>query len=125
MKQLLLICAVGVLVGCGTTLDPELELGIRRDILKREGDLTAEDLAKVDGLSMHGWKVTDATAQGASKFQNITSLSMSSPVITDAGLKDMAKLQKLEGLFLNRTQVTKAGVAEFKKVLPNCKITGP
>jgi len=103
MKQLLLICAAVVLVGCGKkSLDPILEKAVRRELKKPTGKLTEADLAKVTALSFRGTK------------------------ITDSGLKEVAKLQKLGRLILfNNSQITDAGVAELKKALPSCEIEGP
>ena len=103
MKQILVMMAAVVLVGCGekaTIADPFVEKAVRKSLEKSEGQLTAADLEKV------------------------TSLRLPFPQITDVGLKELAKLQNLEELYLP-TQITKAGVAELKKALPNCKIYGP
>jgi len=113
MKQLLLICAVVALVGCGTIsetnqnvpekliADPIVEKEIRERLKKSTGELTEADLEKVTHLDLRGTE------------------------ITDEGLKDAAKLQKLTSLYLNDTQVTKAGVAQLKKALPKCNILSP
>ena len=127
MKQLLLIFAMVVLVGCSndtpetsqsaeaepqvaskpTPVSPAdekliVEKEIRRSLKKPKGELTEADLEKVTRLDLHDTK------------------------ITDAGLKELAKLQKLAELYLNDVrEVTKAGVAELQKALPNCRIAGP
>ena len=64
VKQLLLICAVVALVGCGTTSwvsdpsDPnnvKIEKKIRSNLKKPKGELTKADLAKVTRLALHAW----------------------------------------------------------------------
>ena len=113
MKQILVMMAAVVLVGCSKETsepspparekliaDPIVEKAIRDRLNKPEGGLTKADLEKVTALTL-----------GGNKF-------------SDAGLKELVKLQKLERLSLLGTKVTEAGVAELKKALPNCRISG-
>ena len=118
MKQILLILAAVVLVGCfndtrktapkksplaikNIIADPIVEKAIRNVLGKPVGRLTESDLKRTRALMLNNTQ------------------------ITDEGLKDVAKLQNLTGLDLSRTQVTKAGVAELQKALPNCAIASP
>ena len=111
MKQVLVMMAAVVLVGCGTTkvdpnapaniADPIVEKAVRKSLEKPEGKLTEADLAKVTRLGLWSTK------------------------ITDEGLKEVVKLQKLDTLRLYGTQITDVGLAELKKALPNCEIYGP
>ncbi len=68
MKQLLLICAVVALVGCGTTSwvsdpsDPnnvKIEAAIRKAAKKPTGELTKADLEKVTNLDLSGRQLTE------------------------------------------------------------------
>ena len=115
MKQLLLICAVAALVGCGTTkVGPNAPANINDFVLERE---VREELSTA--FSKFKGELTNAD------LEKVFEIDLNNTSITDACLKEVAKLQKLEGLFLRRTQVTKAGVAELKKALPNCYISSP
>ena len=127
MKQLLLICAVVVLVGCGKkSLDPILEKAVRKELKKPTGELTKADLEKVTALSFRGTKITDSGLKEVAKLQKLETLDLNTTQITDAGLKELAKLQQLGRLILfNNSQITDAGVAELKKALPSCEIEGP
>ena len=124
MKQILLMMAAVVVLGCGKKKDPNtgvvnpnkpslkaipeklitdpiVEKAVRKSLKKPEGELTEADLG------------------------NVIELILADTQITDEGLKEMAKLQKLKMLRIRGTKVTKAGVAELKKALPNCQIDGP
>ena len=135
MKQILVMMAVVVLVGCGTTKidpnapaninDPIVEKAVRKSLKKPEGKLTEADLANVAGLSLSATKITDAGLKEVAKLQELKKLFLFKNQITDASLKELAKLKKLKFLSLANTQVTEAGVAELRKALPNCEIEGP
>ena len=106
MKQILVMIAAAVLVGCGKSrpvniADPIVEKEVRKRLEKPEGKLTEADLKKVTRITLMLTK------------------------ITDEGLKEVAKLQQLTYLNLAKVKVTDAGVAELKKALPNCDIYGP
>ena len=104
MKQILVMMAVVVLVGCGekaVIADRVVERAVRKSLKKPEGKLTEADLEKV------------------------TSLNLGRTQITDEGLKEVAKLQQLAIIDLDFTKVTKTGVAELRKALPNCRFTAP
>ena len=77
MKQLLLICAVVALVGCGTTSwvsdpsDPnnvKIEKKIRSKLKKPAGELTKADLEKVHTLFLNDLQLTDV--KGLEKLTN-------------------------------------------------------
>ena len=153
MKQILLMLAAVVLVGCVKKAepftDPIVEGAVRESLEKPEGEFTANDLEKVTGLDLSrtkitdaglkevarmqkiiildltATKITDAGLKEVAKLQSLESLWMNGTKITDAGLKEVAKLQSLERLYLLATQTTKAGVAELREALPNCEISGP
>ena len=138
MKQILVMLAVVVLVGCGEKdlrapqaknpqapkatsakliADPIVEKAVREKLEKPEGELTEADLEKVIDLSFT--QITDAGLKEVAKLQQLTHLLLNYTQITDAGLKDVAKLQRLEALSLFGTKVTEASEAELKGALPN------
>ena len=96
MKQILVMMAAVVLVGCSNDTrkaapdpadeklitDPIVEEAVRESLEKPEGILTVADLEKV------------------------TSLRLPFRQITNVGLKEVAKLQNLEKLYLVDTKVT-------------------
>ena len=111
MKSLMLMFAV-VLVGCTSTStswvsDPGnpqnifVERVIRAKIGKSKGELTKEDLKKVNELFLADTK------------------------ITDEGLMMLAKLKNLENINVFDTSVTEVGKAKLQKALPKCFILGP
>ena len=120
MKQLLLICAVVALVGCGkkkdgntgvvnpnkpspkavpvNIADPIVEKAIRKSLKKPTGELTKADLEKVTVLWLADNQLTEVP-------------------------EDLEKLTQLEGLWLeDNPALTKAQIAELQKALPNCEI---
>ena len=114
MKQILVVIAAVVLVGCsnGTRMadvlvppsdeklitDSIVETAVRKSLKKPEGELTEADLG------------------------NVIELILTDTQITDEGLKELAKLQNLDFVSLWDTQITRAGVDDLKKALPNCLI---
>ena len=144
MKQILVMMAAVVLVGCGdgarkaapkkapsaeekaiSIADPIVEEAVRESLEKPEGEITEADLAKVPYLNLSNTKITDAGLKEMAKFKNLKILDLSSTQITDAGLKELAKLQNLGILELYSTKITGVGVAELKKALPGSNINGP
>ena len=137
MKQILLMMAAMVLVGCGTTkldpnapaniTDPIVEEGVRNFLRKPTGELTNAELANVTALNtalnLYATLITDAGLKEVTKLQNLTELYLGGTKITDAGLKEVAKLRNLTNLSLTDTKITDAGAAELKKALPKCEIT--
>ena len=142
MKQLLLICAVVMLVACGkkaaplpATDDPNeknklitnrsLEEDIRESIKKPYGKLTESDLEKVELLVVFGY-MDDEGLKELAKLQNLERLILSvhpdnaydksKTKITDEGLKEIAKLQNLTSLSLSRSQITDEGLKELAKL---------
>ena len=76
---------------------PVIEKAIRKELKKREGELTKADLEKVPVLNLNGNQLTS--------------------------VKGLEKLTKLEYLDLRFNPVlTKAQIAELQKALPKCKI---
>ena len=146
MKQLLLICAVVALVGCGgskekvtpetqakaepkkpeavpvvtVTIDnPILEKAIREYLGKPAAELTQADLEKVKALDFSSNKLT--SVNGLEKLTQLTMLNLEDNQLTD--VKGLENLTKLGGLHLsNNPALTKAQIDELKKALPKCKI---
>ena len=140
MKQILLMMAAVVLVGCGTTKidpnapanisDPLVEKAVRGELKKPQGELTNADIEKVTSLFLNDTKITDAGLKDVAKLQQLTTLFLHGTKITDAGLKEVAKLQKLEMLWLRDTKITDEGLKDVAKLqkltfldLSNTKIT--
>ena len=144
MKQILLMMAAVVLVGCGSTkveppqaseaepqvvskptpvspadekliADPIVEQVIRRRLKKPEGELTEADLENVTALELYDTRITDADLKDLAKLQKLDRLWLFGTQITDVGLKDVAKLQKLTHLDLRRTKITDEGLKEVAK----------
>jgi internalin A len=146
MKQILLICAVMALVGCGgskekvtpetqakaepkkpeavpvvtVTIDnPILEKAIREYLGKPAAELTQADLEKVKALDFSSNKLT--SVNGLEKLTQLTMLNLEDNQLTD--VKGLENLTKLNGLHLsNNPALTKAQIDELKKALPNCYI---
>ena len=122
MKQLLLICAVAVLVGCGKAspaveiVDPTVEKAVRAALFWPKGELTEADLQDITYLNLKDTKITDAGLKDVAKLQNLSIFFSIRTQITDEGLKDLAKLQKLEWLNLSDTKITDAGLKEVAKL---------
>ena len=117
MKQLLLICAVVALVGCGkkhdgntgvvnpnkpspkavpvNIADPIVEKAIRKSLKKPTGELTKADLEKVTRLSLKNIQLTEVP-KGLEKLTQLTSLHLWKNQITDlTPLKDLTQLTTL------------------------------
>ena len=126
MKQLLLICAVVALVGCGLRLDgsmgfsPIVEQEVRWHIDKLRGELTKADLEKVTSLNLSNKQLTDVPKE----LENLTQLKdlgLSKNQLTS--VKGLEKLTQLEYLWLDdNPDLTKAQIDELKKALPKCAI---
>ena len=107
MKQILLICAVVALVGCGKTSwvsdtsDPnnvKIEAAIRKAAKKPTGELTEADLGRVTTLFL-------------SAGHQLTSVK---------GLEKLTGLTRLD--LRNNPALTKAQIDQLKKALPKCEI---
>ena len=131
MKQILLMMAMVVLVGCGG--NPEygvVEFQIRHGLGKFEGELTKSDFEKIITIGLDTARLTDLHLKEVAKLQNLEELNLSRTKITDAGLKQIANLKKLELLILSDTKITNEGLKEVAKLqnletlyLKNTKIT--
>ena len=142
MKQILVMMAAVVLVGCGNKT-PETSQSV-----EAEAQVATKPTPEPDPVSPADEKlITDPIVEKAVRYsleadgllavtlpvveltktdlKKVTGLILINNEITDEGLKEVAKLQKLEYLNLYGSQITKAAVVEFKKSLPNCKIEGP
>jgi Leucine-rich repeat (LRR) protein len=106
MKQLLLICAVVVLMGgCASTpawvsdpSDPNniiIEKQIRFYAKKPTGELTKVDLDKVTSLNLGGHQLT--SVKGLEKLTQLTSLDLRDNKLTDVtGLEKLTQLEELD-----------------------------
>jgi len=125
MKQLLLICAVVALVGCGTTSwvsdpsDPnnvKIEKKIRSKLKKPAGELTKADLEKVHTLFLNDLQLTDV--KGLEKLTNLAKLNINGNQLTD--VKWVWKLTKLEAVSLGgNPDITAAQIDELRKAHPS------
>ena len=107
VKQILLICAVVVLMGgCASAPkvfpnSPEakaaIEAAIRKAANKPTGELTKADLERVTSLDLRNNKLTDLT-----------------------GLEKLTQLKELRLLF--NPDLTKAQIDQLQKALPKCNI---
>ena len=115
MKQLLLIMAAVVLVGCGTTSwvsdpsDPnsvKIEKVIRKSLEKPEGELTKADLEKVTKLDLKQNQLTDVKGlEKLTKLTKLKELTLKENKLTD--VKGLEKLTQLKKLYLHSNQLTK------------------
>ena len=147
MKQILLICAVVALVGCGKKeepliADPTVERAVRERVGKPTGKLTKADLEEVRSLDFYNKRITDlsnlavltnleeltlhdnqlADLSALTRLPNLKVLYLSMNQTYDLG--PLAGLTKLEEVYLtNNPQLTKAQIAELQEALPKCKIT--
>ena len=113
VKQILLIFAAGVLMGCGgSTLDltaqPELEKAIREHLKEARGvmptgELTKEDFDKVTVLSLSGNQLTEVP-KGLEKLTQLTRLYLTYNILTD--VKGLEKLTQLTNLSLGGNKLT-------------------
>jgi hypothetical protein len=117
MKPFLLILAVVLGVGCGELKEektaevraksaadaklianPHLEKKIRKELKKPKGELTKEDLEKVEDIYYSRWHLTGIP-------------------------KGLEKLTQLDGLDLEgNPDLTRAQIDELQKALPKCDI---
>jgi len=144
MKQLLLICAVVVLAGCGEKpLDPILEKVVRIELKKPEGELTKADLEEVKVLCLDALELTKLP-RGLEKCTELKELSLMNNELTElpkglenltqlthliliynklTDVKGLEKLTQLKVLSLRHNpDLTKAQIDELKKALPECDI---
>ena len=124
MKQLLLICAVVVLVGCSNDTrkaeplpaphTPEdkpktAQAAEAEAVLVNIADPTLEKAVR-HMLSKPEGELTEAD------LQNLTSLSLGLTNITEKGLKELAELKNLFYLELAGTDITDKGTKELAKL---------
>ena len=129
MKQLLLICAVGmgqsVLAADKKPLTKEesakvIEAAIRKAAKKPTGELTEADLEKVELLDLSVNQLSEVP-KGLEKLDQLKTLYLYGNQLTD--VKGLEKLTQLEELVLaDNPDLTKAQIAELQKALPNCEI---
>ncbi len=153
MKQILVMMAAVMLVGCGTTSwvsDPsdennvKIEAAIRQEINKPDGKLTKSDLESVLKLSFEDQRLTSVA--GLERHTNLKVLYLYKNGLTNvAGLENFTNLEilgledtqlvNIDGLMkltnlrrlnlVDNNQLSEAQVDELRKALPNCKIYGP
>ena len=146
MKQILVMMAAVVLVGCGKDTpetsqaaeaepqlaskptpvspadekliaDPIVEKAVRKSLNKNQSKLTEADLAKVTRLFIiSNTEITDAGFKDIAKLQNLTNLGFYATKITDKEVKELATLQILTNLGLASTEITDAGLKEVAKL---------
>ena len=133
MKQIFVMMAAVVLVGCGTAgvanggssaplthkkliSDPIVEKAIHESLEKPKGELTEADLDQVVSVNFGNSKITDAGLRELAKLQNLKGLSLEDTKITDAGLKNVARLENLQDLWLHNTSITDVGLKEVAKM---------
>jgi len=146
MKQILVMMAVVVLVGCkgvenqsndshkvvaGTEVlfkNPYIRESVASELNKPYGrfvptpKFTETEVLKVTSLNLNGDRIIDTDLKELSKLSNLKKLYLIGNPITDAGLKALAGLQNLDELHLAKTEVTSEGVTELRKALPRCAI---
>jgi len=127
MKQILLMMAAVVLVGCGEKNDPNtgvvnpnkpstdsaseklitdpiVEKAIRRSLYWRTGELTKVDLEKVTKLHLPGRNELTEVPKDLEKLTQLTHLALNGNQLTD--VKGLEKLTQLKRLSLERLQLT-------------------
>ena len=129
MKQILLICAVVALVGCGESKEEKaakaiVEKAIRKELKKPTGELTKADLEKVTFLSLYGNQLT--SVKGLEKLTALKNLNLSNNKLTD--VKGLEKLTQLKELVLYGNKLTDVkGLEKLTKLeelfLVNNKLT--
>ena len=126
MKQILLICAVVVLVGChaGNKGAEEAKLAAKAKAIA-EARAAAESKRQSTIVEIADPIVEKAIRKSLKKLTGeltktdlvkVTILNMDNSQITDEGLKELAKLQQLEELYMYRTQITDAGLKELARL---------
>ena len=117
MKQLLLILAVGALLGCGEKTQSEIvEESIRASLKKPESDLNKTDFEKVTWLYLGHTQFTDAGFAELVKLEKLSAIYLDSTEITDKGLMELANLNQLKKLHLQDTGITDEGLKEVAKL---------
>ena len=122
MKQILVMMAAVVLVGCGnktpeTSQAAEAEPQVATKPTPEPTPVSPADEKLIADPFVERWvrgklgkpegELTEAD------LAKITSLFLDESQITDEGLKEVAKLQNLNLLSLERTQITDEGLKEF------------
>ena len=144
MKQILVMVAAVVLVGCGKDepapyepTSPKTSVEAKKpqppksavEEAKEQSPIVEKVIRKK--LEKPEGELTEADLAKVTSlalYVDITDVGLKELLlgdtqITDTGLAEVAKLKKLRALELDRTQITKVGVAELQKALPKCSIT--
>ena len=139
MKQILLILAAVVLVGCSKDT-PETSQAVEAEAQvtpapspEPESAPPADEKLIADPIVEQAIRESLEKPEGEiteADLEKVTWLGLPFRQITDVGLKDVAKLQKLSWLDLKDTQITDAGLKDVAKLqklevlyLNNTKIT--
>lgn len=127
--MLVLLLAVA---GCGASTEPEdlfdpanedhqhLETTIRKELDKPEGELTKEDLLKVESLSLPGpQRISDIGPMRG--LVNLKRANLQHNNITD--LTPLYGLTKMKYIFLNdNPELTLDDIDDLKAALPHCAV---
>ena len=132
MKQLLLICAVVALVGCGKEAKEKAAkikaAADARAVAEKKATETATipQQPKTTSEKLITDPIVEKAVRGKlekpegeiteSDLEKVRYLSLAFQKITDVSLKDVAKLKNIESLNLSRTQITDAGLMEVAKL---------
>ncbi len=130
MKQILVMMAAVVLVGCSNDTrkaapdpadeklitDPIVEKAVRKKLEKPTGELNGADFEKVTDLKLDRTQITDSGLKELTNMRNLTEIGLQDTKITDSGLKELTKLQKLTTLGLSDTKITDEGLKEVAKL---------
>ena len=135
MKQILVMMAAAVLVGCSKDTPETSQAAEAEPQVTPAPTPEPESAPPADEKLIADPFVEKAVRKSLEKpegeltvadLEKVTGLELGGTQITDEGLKEIAKLQKLERLELRfNREITDAGVDELQKALPNCTIFGP
>ena len=132
MRRSIVLVLLLAVAGCGKSTDPKdlfdpasedhkvIETTIRKGLDKPEGELTKEDLLKVESLILPGPKrISDIGPMRG--LVNLKKASLQHNNITD--LRPLYGLKNMKYIFLNdNPDLTLDDIDKLKKALPHCTI---